>query len=1346
MLKDKFLVAALAVLCLLLASSRVWCGWNSDISSTGTKTTILETGEPINAATGEYYFHEKLLALGGPLPLDFRLYYGSQFSQQTTANGLPLRLDGNHKPLLYAMDDFEDPAIRRAAISLGRGEEILASKVPPDTQWQVSTVKAVPYTLKETTDYFYLLDPSSNLVFTFKKEAPLGVQFAFAVRIEDGNGNALTYENPADILGTGPARVYDGLGRELKFTYTAYQYTHSGDSTIYTRHYLDRIEDQAGRVWTLTYEADENERTSIWDPPYVIRSITDPMGNVTSFAYGGQKRITNITKPGGNIPFVNTYNASYTFGVVQTQADAYGNTMTLTPNLFDWTNTETQFAVGYPDGASRVYDHTHNGRVMKGLTDATGKSMGFQSDPEKDRVTGVTDRRRDTTSSTYHPETGRLSSITNAEGETLAYTYTPQDRTFTNPINSEQVVFTLYNRTRTDFPDGTNEQFTYDAKGNILTRTDRGGKTWTYTYNGRGQVLTATNPTGGVITNTYNVDATLASSTDSDTGTTTYGYDGYKRLNKITHPDGAFIQMTYDLNNRLTSSTDENNHVYTYTYDANGNLTAVTDPKSNQKQYAYDLMDRVTQITDRLNKNSIVAYNNMDRISSVTDPNNVTASFGYDPRGWRNSTTVGGQTWQTGYDDEGVVSSVTTPLGNTTTYQTDKLGYITGITHPLSEMTTFTRDSMSRITGMTDPLSRTTTYGYDSRGLVSSVTMPVIGTATYTRSDLGLLDQITDLRGQSWTFGHTDMGRPSSITDPLSNTTSLDYDTRGRLSQTTYADSSTMDRTYDDAGNVIRRLYSGGADLQYTYDELNRMITANNIAFTRDAEGRITSTANPGTFFGASYDDGGRLETVVYDNGTFTVTYTYDSITGLLSRVTDSLTNSQVDFTYDNDRRMTGLSRSNGVDTTYTYDNAGRLTRIQDGTIIDLQYTLNAAGEIASVNMTAPLDPATLLADGADTFTYNNASQVSTAGYAYDPRGRLTASPGNTFTWDGASRLTGVSGNTMAYNGLGDLVTRTSGGITVHYYYNKAIGLSPIVAEKNDTSGSFLRYYVWTPGGSLLYMIDAADGNKVYFYHFDRTGSTLALTNSAGTMTDSYAYTPYGKLLGHNGTSQQPFTFVGQWGVRNEGGPSTSSGLYHMRARYYDANTARFMSRDPVWPQVADPRQINPYQYALSKPSSYIDPLGLMSVDDWMSWAQNYAYEKADFYFGEDYWLYFVMIAEMEAYEKLFDSGIMQRGVDAYFEKQAEHQQFLNELRRLSTSFSVTPPPSAFTGKKEDRTFDLNAAIEKNIKGTREAQNPPQGYSSKEAAPQTPEDGINLFFSLFTDMFSGGFPSDEPAE
>jgi RHS repeat-associated protein len=51
--------------------------------------------------------------------------------------------------------------------------------------------------------------------------------------------------------------------------------------------------------------------------------------------------------------------------------------------------------------------------------------------------------------------------------------------------------------------------------------------------------------------------------------------------------------------------------------------------------------------------------------------------------------------------------------------------------------------------------------------------------------------------------------------------------------------------------------------------------------------------------------------------------------------------------------------------------------------------------------------------------------------------------------------------------------------------------------------------------------------------------------------------------------------------------------LYDMRARWYDPETARFLSRDPQPPELYVPQTLNPYAYAVQNPLRYVDPLGL---------------------------------------------------------------------------------------------------------------------------------------------------------
>src|ERR1700738_3610841 len=98
-------------------------------------------------------------------------------------------------------------------------------------------------------------------------------------------------------------------------------------------------------------------------------------------------------------------------------------------------------------------------------------------------------------------------------------------------------------------------------------------------------------------------------------------------------------------------------------------------------------------------------------------------------------------------------------------------------------------------------------------------------------------------------------------------------------------------------------------------------------------------------------------------------------------------------------------------------------------------------------------------------------------------------------------------------------------------------------------------------------------------------GNTVMLSGDNGAVTDSYAITPYGEIADHSGTSDNPFTWQGQYGVFQVG-----TALYNERSRYYDASTARSISRDAVLS--TDPRSSEPYAYAKGNPLQWVDPFG----------------------------------------------------------------------------------------------------------------------------------------------------------
>ena len=138
------------------------------------------------------------------------------------------------------------------------------------------------------------------------------------------------------------------------------------------------------------------------------------------------------------------------------------------------------------------------------------------------------------------------------------------------------------------------------------------------------------------------------------------------------------------------------------------------------------------------------------------------------------------------------------------------------------------------------------------------------------------------------------------------------------------------------------------------------------------------------------------------------------------------------------------------------------------------------------------------------------------------------------------------------------------------------------MSEQSASSASGA-VYIYGPGGLPVEQIA---GSTTLYLHHDQLGSTRLVTDSAGaTGTATTAtYDPYGNQTSSSGSLTTNLMFGGQY-------LDTESGLYYLRARYYDAATGQFLTRDP---QTAHTR--SPYAYAVGNPVSAVDPSGL---DPW---------------------------------------------------------------------------------------------------------------------------------------------------
>ena len=250
--------------------------------------------------------------------------------------------------------------------------------------------------------------------------------------------------------------------------------------------------------------------------------------------------------------------------------------------------------------------------------------------------------------------------------------------------------------------------------------------------------------------------------------------------------------------------------------------------------------------------------------------------------------------------------------------------------------------------------------------------------------------------------------------------------------------------------------------------------------------------------------------------------------------------------------------------------------------IADYQLTLDAVGNHLQIQRTEPATMLSFPTNGAYLHDADNRlASINGSPVSHDNNGNLLTAPSQSLSYDYEDRLVDAFGGAMhyRYDGLGN---RLEAGPT-RYALDIAGAMANVLMEY-DTTGNPLAYYVH--GLGLLSQIGTS--GVAHYYHYDTTGSTVALSDLNGNLTDTYAYDPFGLVIGGQAATRNSFHYVGQFGVMDEGG-----GLLFMRHRYMDTATGRFISQDPLAGGMENSQSLNRYVYALNNPMRLVDYMGL---------------------------------------------------------------------------------------------------------------------------------------------------------
>ncbi len=912
---------------------------------------------------------------------------------------------------------------------------------------------------------------------------------------------------------------------------TEYAYNLAGDLTQLTQVYsptdplLNRVTtytyDQLGRQDKIIYPGGAFSQTFYDDAGRTLQSI-DEMGQTTVYEYDAAGRLARILQAPGTADESVTQYIYNTFGQRSEVIDPRNFSTTY---AYDSAGRLAELTQVNPAGLNRTtcYAYTLFGE-MESVTRACGT--------DHEQTTTYQYNSRGWQVRTIYPDLTETETVYNAAGQ-IGDVFSQHDNTFA----------------------GTQTRYLYDLYTGDLSTViqDFTGiqATTSYTYNPAGQQDTLTDPLGNITS--YNYDAagrmelmTRAAGTPAESQTQ-YQYNGFGELAQITQGFGSSdaYTLTYAYNDRgwqtdvfyplhpdfgVTSDHTE--------YYDNGQILSVTDQGGQQTAYSYDPLGRLASVTlaagtgGTTERTVSYDYDPTGNLITLTDAAHPNNPYSYQYNAFDEQTI---KTWPDGsqefmeYDDLGNLVSHTLP--DTVT--------------PSTLINTFEYDNMNRLETATYFDGKSTHYEYRPDGLTHSVA-EMVGTTVLS----------------STVYGYDTLFRPTQIVQP----------------------DAVLDYEYDTAGNRTSMMVTpdlGTAwTVSYEYDAAQRLenvITHQGTThYTYNALDLLTQTQLPNSITSTyTYDSLLRLTELEHTSPAGTLadyTYVYDAV-GNRRQIVE-LDNSRTEWGYDAAYRLVSEQRfdpsnASTYNATFQYDRAGNRTQaIMDG--VQADYSYNELDQLESLTIT------------------ENGTTLGTL-YTYDPRGNLTtitAPEGNTtYAYDARDRLVRAelpdnSQIAYAYDHQGQRLEQNIDGQVTNYAWDELSTYGDVIAELDNNGAVTTRYVL---GNNRL--IFQEQGSTPSYYLADAQGSTRALANSAGSVTDSYAYTAFGELYAQTGTTANNYLYTGQQF-------DSATGLYSLRARYYHPSLGRFFSRDTFAINHYSPFELNRYVYGINNPLGYFDPSG----------------------------------------------------------------------------------------------------------------------------------------------------------
>ena len=696
----------------------------------------------------------------------------------------------------------------------------------------------------------------------------------------------------------------------------------------------------------------------------------------------------------------------------------------------------------------------------------------------------------------------------------------------------------------------------YDAHNRVASQTEFGVSTTTFTYYDSDLVATQTEADGTAIAQT-----------------TQFIYDPVGRLLITNLPDGSAVHNEYFPTGDLQKTFGSQTYTTEFTYDEQGRQKTLTTFRDgvtpDTTTWNYDpqrgfLIDKT--YADGLGTQW--TYTPAGRLQSRVWQRGITTSYGYNTAGELTSTTYSDGTppISIGYDRLGRQASISDDSGTRLFAYTEFSGIeemeISGGSHSdiilERQYDDLNRLEQQRVYHRALGDIQSVNFSYDDASRLATVSDGSHSARYHYHPDNGLVQTLSYNSGSdnvlSLNTSFDALKRITGKTNQVGNNTISSYlYTYNDLNQRTQIDRDDgrfWEYDYNDHGEVIAGKHKVS---------VNEFVPGEQFEYEFDGIGNRQAVRQGGDA------QGNQLEESVYSANNLNQ-YTQRSLVGINSDPSNPAMTSAADLpSIDQAGQMasgitTGRPRPTDIVNmpinpsqnleTFIHDQDGNLMR--DGRY---DYSWNGENRLIALQ-------------SLQTVPDNDKQRIE---YAYDADGRRIRKRVLAFNTATNTYDIPISERRFVYATGFNLIAETEADFTNPTSYIWGLDLSQTTEDAGGVGG-------------LLWQ---NDGANIHYTAYDANGNVSNLVDSTGSVTATYDYSPFGKVVSQSGAYADinKFRFSTKY-------LELETDYYYYGFRYYDPDTGRWLNRDPS----EERGGINLYAYLMNSPVNFVDFLGLKFI------------------------------------------------------------------------------------------------------------------------------------------------------